>query len=60
MKRKFDIYYKDGVWAMSIVFIDKDDNFIRTYLQDVIDNEFNDNINSLYHIGFENITEVKN
>ena len=59
MKRYFKIFYNDGVFAMDVTFIDKDDNFIKSYLQQVINEEFNDNINSLYHINFSNIIEMK-
>ena len=58
MKRYFKILYNDGVFAMDVNFTDKDDNFIKSYLQQTIDKEFNDNVNSLYHIDSSNITEV--
>lgn len=58
MKRHFKIFYNDGVFAMDITFNDKDDNFIKSYLQKVIDEEFNNNPNKLYHIAVENIKEV--
>ena len=58
-KRYFKVFYKDGVFAMDITFTDKDDKFIKEYLQKVIDEEFNNNTNELYHITLNNIIEIK-
>jgi hypothetical protein len=56
--RHFKIYYKDGVYAETITYMDKTDDFIEENLKGVID-EYNKNPNSLYRISRENITEVK-
>ena len=56
--RHFKIYYKDGVYAETITYMDKTDDFIEENLKGVIDG-YNKNPNSLYHISRENITEVK-
>ena len=58
--RKFEIRYNDGVLAESIVFNNNhSDDFIEKYLLETIQ-EYNTNINSLYHITRENIKEIIN
>lgn len=56
--RHFKIYYKDGVYAETITYMYKTDDFIEENLKGVIDG-YNKNPNSFYHISRENITEVK-
>ena len=58
--RKFEIRYNDGVFAESIVFNNNhSDDFVEKYLLETIQ-EYNTNINSLYHITRENIKEIIN
>jgi len=56
-KRYFKIHYNDGVFAEEIVFTDKTDKEIKTYLQKEIDN-YSKNPNTEYHITMNNIKEV--
>lgn len=55
--KHFKIFYNDSVYAETISFDNKDNNFINQYLQNRI-KEYNQNTNKLYHIGFDNIKEV--
>jgi hypothetical protein len=55
--RHFKIYYNDGVYAETISFDSKTNEFIEECLADSIA-EYNQNINSRYHITRDNIKEV--
>lgn len=55
--RKFRIYYKDGVFAEAITFVNKNDSFIKNYLNKVI-REYNKNVNPDWHIDKDCIKEI--
>lgn len=55
--RSFKIYYNDDVYAETITYIDKSDDFIESNLTSVIEG-YNKNPNSLYRISRNNIIEV--
>jgi hypothetical protein len=54
MGKTYIIKYNDGVFAESITFTDKNEDYIKNYLTKEIE-EFNKNINRDYHITWENI-----
>lgn len=55
--KHYQIFYNDGVYAETITFVDKTNEFIEKYLTKRIF-KYNQNINNKYHITRNNIKEV--